>query len=65
MPLATAERADLALTLATADPSAMTDAYAQCKLLHQRGRPLPRLLVNGANSRDEALRAAFKEVFGG
>ncbi len=56
--LAAAERADLVVGITTTDPSALTDAYAQCKLLHQRGRPLPRLLVNGAQSRDEALRTA-------
>lgn len=58
--LAAAERADLVLSIATADPSALTDAYAQCKLLHQRGRPLPRLLVNGAPSREDAMRTATK-----
>jgi len=56
--LAAAARADLVASLVTLDPSALTDAYAQCKLLHQRGRPLPRLLVNGVASRDEALRTA-------
>ena len=56
--IATAERADLVVAIATADPSAMTDAYAQCKLLHLRGRPLPRLLINGASSRDDAMTTA-------
>jgi flagellar biosynthesis protein FlhG len=58
--LRAAERADLAIAITTTDPSAITDAYAQCKLLHSRGRPLPRLLVNGAQSRDEAMRTAGK-----
>ena len=58
MSIATAERADLVLAIATPDPSAMTDAYAQCKLLHLRGRPLPRLLINGAASRDDAMTTA-------
>ena len=58
--LRAAERADLAIAITTTDPSAITDAYAQCKLLHARGRPLPRLLVNGAQSRDEAMRTAGK-----
>ena len=58
--LRAAERADLAIAITTTDPSAITDAYAQSKLLHSRGRPLPRLLVNGAQSRDEALRTAGK-----
>lgn len=58
--LAAAERADLVLSLATSDPSALTDAYAQCKLLHERGRPLPRLLVNGARTREEAMQTATK-----
>lgn len=56
--LATAARADLTLGVSTAEPSAITDAYAQCKLLHARGRPLPRLLLNGVRSRDEAMRTA-------
>jgi flagellar biosynthesis protein FlhG len=58
--LRAAERADLAIAITTTDPSAITDAYAQCKLLHSRGRPLPRLLVNGAQNRDEAMRTAGK-----
>ncbi|MGE3173705.1 MAG: AAA family ATPase [Planctomycetota bacterium] len=56
--LAAAERAQAVLGLVTPDPAAITDAYAQCKLLHQRGRPLPRLVLNGVTSRDEAMRTA-------
>jgi len=56
--LAVAEHADLVLGTTTPDPSALTDAYALCKQLHLRKRPLPRLLVNRARSRDEAMRTA-------
>ena len=55
-----AERADLAIAITTTDPSAITDAYAQCKLLHARGKQLPKLLINGVASRDEAMRTAGK-----
>lgn len=58
--LRAAERADLAIAITTTDPSALTDAYAQCKLLHSRGRPLPKLLVNGVTSREDAMRTATK-----
>lgn len=55
-----AARADLVLGVATPDAAALTDAYALCKVLHQRGRPLPTLVVNRARSRDEAARTAGK-----
>lgn len=58
--LAAAERADATVAIATPDPSALTDAYAQCKLLHLRGRPLPHLLMNGVRSRNEAMQTAGK-----
>lgn len=58
--LAAAERADLVLGVTVPEPAALTDAYALCKLLHLRGRPLPRLVVNRVRSRDEALRTAGK-----
>lgn len=58
--LRAAERADLTIAITTTDPSAITDAYAQCKLLHARGRPLPKLLVNGVTQREEAMRTAGK-----
>jgi flagellar biosynthesis protein FlhG len=58
--LAVAERADLVLGVSTPDAAALTDAYALCKVLHQRGRPLPRLVVNRARSRDEAMRTAAR-----
>ncbi len=58
--LAVAERADLVLGVTAAEPAAVTDTYALCKLLAARGRPLPRLVVNRVRSRDEALRTAGK-----
>jgi flagellar biosynthesis protein FlhG len=58
--LAVAERAQLVLSVATADPAALTDAYALAKVLHRRGHALPRLVVNRVKSREEALRAAAK-----
>lgn len=58
--LAVAERADLVLGVATADAAALTDAYALCKVLKLRGRPLPQLVVNRVRSRDEAMRTAGK-----
>lgn len=58
--LAVAERADLVLSVTTPEPASLTDTYALGKLLHQRGRPLPRLCVNRVRSRDEAMRTAGK-----
>lgn len=58
--LAVAERADLVLSVTTPDAVALTDAYALCKVLHHRQRPLPRLVVNRVRSRDEAMRTATK-----
>ncbi|MBK8099275.1 MAG: AAA family ATPase [Planctomycetes bacterium] len=58
--LGTLDRADLILSVTTPDPASVTDAYALCKLLRQRGRPAPRLVVNRVRSRDEALRTAGK-----
>jgi hypothetical protein len=46
----------------TADAAALTDTFALCKVLHQRGRPLPRLCVNRTRSRDEAMRTTGKLV---
>lgn len=56
--LTVVERADLVLGVTTAEPAAVTDTYALCKLLRSRGRPLPRLVVNQVRNRDEALRTA-------
>ncbi|MEZ6036301.1 MAG: AAA family ATPase [Planctomycetota bacterium] len=56
--LAVAERAALTIGVSTPEVTAMTDAYALCKVLHGRGRPLPQLLVNRARNREEAMRTA-------
>lgn len=58
--LAVAERADLVLSVTTGDAAAVTDAYALCKVLSLRGRPLPHLVVNRAPSRDAAMATAGK-----
>lgn len=58
--LAVAERADLVLAVTTPEPASLTDTYALGKLLHHRGRALPRLIVNRVRSRDEAMRTAAK-----
>ncbi len=58
--LAVAERAEVVLSVTTPDVAALTDAYALCKVLHARARPLPRLVVNRVRSRDEAMRTAGK-----
>lgn len=58
--LAITERADLVLGVTTPDAAALTDAYALCKVLHLRGRRLPRLVVNRVHSHDEAMRTAAK-----
>jgi flagellar biosynthesis protein FlhG len=58
--LAIADRADLVLSVTTPDAASLTDAYALCKVLHLRGRPLPQLVVNRAKSRDDAMRTAAK-----
>jgi len=58
--LAVAERADLVLSVTTADAASLTDAYALGKVLHGRGKPIPQLVVNRVRSRDEAMRTAGK-----
>jgi MinD-like ATPase involved in chromosome partitioning or flagellar assembly len=58
--LMAAERADLVLGVTTPDIASVTDAYALCKVLHGRGRPMPAMLVNRVASRDEAMRTAAK-----
>jgi len=58
--LAVAERSDLVLGITNCDAASLTDAYALCKVLHLRGRPLPQLVVNRVRSRDEAMRTAGK-----
>ena len=58
--LAITERADLVLGVTTPDAAALTDAYALCKVLHLRGRRLPRLVVNRVRNHDEAMRTAAK-----
>ena len=56
--LAVAEHADLVLGTSTPEPGALTDAYALCKQLHLRNRPLPKLLVNRAYTQDVAMKTA-------
>ena len=58
--VAVAERCDLTLGVTTPEVTALTDAYALAKLLHMRGLRMPKLVVNRARSRDEALRTASK-----
>ena len=56
----TAGRADLVLAVTSPDPSAITDTYALCKVLHTEGMGLPGLVVNTAASREQAMRTAGK-----
>jgi flagellar biosynthesis protein FlhG len=56
----TACRADLVLAITTPEPAAVTDAYALCKILAQRDRPAPRLVVNRARSREDAMRTVAR-----
>lgn len=58
--LTVAERADLVLGTSTPEPSALTDAYALCKQLHLRNRPLPKLLVNRAHTQNVAMKTASR-----
>jgi flagellar biosynthesis protein FlhG len=58
--LCVAEQCDLTLGVTTPEVTALTDAYALCKVLHARGVALPHLIVNRARSRDEAMRTASK-----
>lgn len=58
--LAVTERADLVLAVTTPDAAAVTDTYALCKVLHLRGRPLPQLVANRVQTREEAMRTAAK-----
>lgn len=58
--LAAARRAELAVAVTTPDPASLTDTYALCKVLHQQGRPLPRLVANRVQSRDDAMRTGAR-----
>ncbi len=58
--LGIAQRAELVLAVTTNDAAALTDTYALCKVLHVRGAPMPRLVVNRTRSRDDAMRTAGK-----
>jgi len=58
--LETLARSRLVLGVTTPDPAAVTDTYALCKIMSQQGRPLPRIVVNRARSRDEAMRTAAR-----
>src|SRR5262249_25597009 len=57
---AVAERAALALSVTTPAPASVPDAYALCKVLPRRGRPLPQLCVNGCRGREDAMRTAAR-----
>lgn len=54
------EQCDLTLGVTTPEVTAVTDAYALCKVLHARGVRLPQLVINRARNRDEAMRTAAK-----
>jgi flagellar biosynthesis protein FlhG len=58
--LAVVEQSDLTLGVTTPEITALTDAYALCKVLHARGIALPKLVVNRTRSREEAIRTASK-----
>jgi flagellar biosynthesis protein FlhG len=58
--LSVVERANLVLAVTTSDAAALTDTYALCKVLQQRGQALPQLVVNRVRSREEAMRTARK-----
>lgn len=60
MSVLAAERADVAISVTSSDPASVTDTYALCKVLHRRGRALPRLVVNGCRSREEGMRTAAR-----
>lgn len=53
-------RSDLVLAITTPEPAAVTDAYALCKVLAQRERPAPSVVVNRARSREDAMRTAAR-----
>jgi flagellar biosynthesis protein FlhG len=54
------EHANVVLGVTTPDLAALTDAYALAKVLHQRGRPLPQLVVNRVEGREQAMRTATR-----
>jgi len=58
--MAVAAHAALVLNISTSDAAAVTDAYALCKVMHQRSLPLPQLVVNRAEHREQALRTVTK-----
>ena len=58
--LCVVEQCQLTLGVTTPEVTAVTDAYALCKVLHARGVRLPHLVVNRARSRDDAMRTAAK-----
>ncbi|MCA8942681.1 MAG: AAA family ATPase [Planctomycetes bacterium] len=60
--LETIARADVALAITAPEPAAVTDTYSLCKVLHARGVEMPRLVVNRARSRDDAMRTAGKLI---
>lgn len=58
--LAVAELADTTLGITTPEVTALTDAYALCKVLHLRGSGMPRLVVNRTRDREQAMATAKK-----
>jgi flagellar biosynthesis protein FlhG len=58
--LAVAAHAALVLNVSTSDAASVTDAYALCKVMQQRSLPLPQLVVNRAEHREQALRTVTK-----
>ncbi|MFK7740447.1 MAG: AAA family ATPase [Planctomycetota bacterium] len=58
--LAVAASSELTLGVTTSEVTSLTDAYALCKVLHLRGCPQPKLVVNRVRSRNEAMQTAGK-----
>lgn len=58
--LCVAAQCDLTLGVTTPEMTSLTDTYALCKVLHARGAALPKIVVNRARSRAEAMNTAAK-----
>jgi flagellar biosynthesis protein FlhG len=58
--VAAARRAAVTLAVTTPDPAAVTDAYALVKVLGREGVAVPRLAINRARTREQAVRTGAR-----
>ncbi len=53
-------RASMSLAITTPEPAAVTDAYALCKVLHNEGIALPKIVVNRTRDQEQAMRTGAR-----